>query len=201
MRLLGLMGLAGAGKDTVADILTCLAPMDRRAFADALRLEIAEAFGLDVRVLQERALREMPLSQLALRRCSDAEFADWATDLHGEPSVSPRRIMRRWGDWRRWQRADYWLTRAEQARVAAIFDGHQAQLWTDVRYPNEAAWIRQRGGMLWRIVRPGLAQDRTHDSETAADDIEADAVIVNDSTIDQLRMRVVDLADALDEAE
>ena len=58
MRLLGLMGLAGAGKDTVADILVTLAPMDRRAFADALRIEISEAFGLDVRVLQERALRE-----------------------------------------------------------------------------------------------------------------------------------------------
>lgn len=201
MRLLGLMGLAGAGKDTVADILTCLAPMDRRAFADALRIEIAEAFGVDVRVLQERALREKPLLQLSLRRCSDAEFVAWATDLQGEPDVSPRRIMRRWGDWRRSQRADYWLTRAEQARVAAIFDGHHAQLWTDVRYPNEADWVRTRGGMLWRIVRPGLEQDRSHDSETAADRIEADATILNAGSIDELRMRVVDLADALEGAE
>lgn len=201
MRLLGLMGLAGAGKDTVADILVTLAPMDRRAFADALRIEISEAFGLDVRFLQERALREKPLMQLALRNCCDEEFAAWATDLQGEPAVSPRRIMRRWGDWRRWQRPDYWLTRAEQARVAAIFDGHQAQLWTDVRYPNEADWIRSRGGMLWRIVRPGLEQDRSHDSETAADRIEADATILNAGSIDELRMRVVDLADALEGAE
>ena len=201
MRLLGLMGPAGAGKDPVADTLVTLAPMDRRAFADALRIEISEAFGLDVRFLQERALREKPLMQLALRNCCDAEFADWATDLQGEPAVSPRRIMRRWGDWRRWQRPDYWLTRAEQARVAAIFDGHQAQLWTDVRYPNEADWVRSRGGMLWRIVRPGLEQDRSHDSETAADRIEADATILNAGSLDELRMRVVDLADALEGAE
>lgn len=201
MRLLGLMGLAGAGKDTVADMLVTLAPMDRRAFADALRAEIAEAFGIDVRVLQDRALREKPLSQLALSRCSDLGFIVWANELYREPSVSPRRIMRRWGDWRRWQRADYWLTRAEQARVAAIFDGHQAQLWTDVRYPNEANWVRSRGGMLWRIVRPGLEQDRSHDSETAADRIEADATILNAGSLDELRMRVVDLADALEGAE
>jgi len=201
MRLLGLMGLAGAGKDTVADILVTLAPMDRRAFADALRIEIADAFGIDVRVLQDRALREKPLSQLALSRCSDLGFIVWAKELYREPSVSPRRIMRRWGDWRRWQRADYWLTRAEQARVAAIFDGHQAQLWTDVRYPNEANWVRSRGGMLWRIVRPGLEQDRSHDSETAADRIEADATILNAGSLDELRMRVVDLADALEGAE
>lgn len=201
MRLLGLMGLAGAGKDTVADILVTLAPMDRRAFADALRIEIADAFGIDVRVLQDRALREKPLSQLALSRCSDLGFVVWAKELYREPSVSPRRIMRRWGDWRRWQRADYWLTRAEQARVAAIFDGHQAQLWTDVRYPNEANWVRSRGGMLWRIVRPGLEQDRSHDSETAADRIEADATILNAGSLDELRMRVVDLADALEGAE
>lgn len=201
MRLLGLMGLAGAGKDSVADILVTLAPMDRRAFADALRIEIADAFGIDVRVLQDRALREKPLSQLALSRCSDLGFIVWAKELYREPSVSPRRIMRRWGDWRRWQRADYWLTRAEQARVAAIFDGHQAQLWTDVRYPNEANWVRSRGGMLWRIVRPGLEQDRSHDSETAADRIEADATILNAGSLDELRMRVVDLADALEGAE
>lgn len=201
MRLLGLMGLAGAGKDTVADTLLTLAPMDRRAFADALRAEIAEAFGVDARILLDRLLREQPLHSLGIHRCSDPGFGAYAHDLVGEARVSPRRIMRRWGDWRRSQRPDYWIERAEAARVAAVFDGHRAQLWTDVRYPNEADWIRRRGGMLWRIVRPGLQQDRTHDSETAADHIAADALIVNDSTIDQLRMRVVDLADALDEVE
>lgn len=198
MRLLGLMGLAGAGKDTVADTLVTLAPMDRRAFADALRAEIAEAFGIDARILYDRVLRAQPLHSLGIHRCSEPAFGAYARDLVGESRVSPRRIMRRWGDWRRSQRPDYWLERAESARVAAVFDGHRAQLWTDVRYPNEAAWVRARGGMLWRIVRPGLEQDRTHDSETAADDIEADAVIVNGSTIDQLRMRVVDMADALE---
>lgn len=42
----------------------------------------------------------------------------------------------------------------------------------DVRFPNEADFIREKGGYLWKVNRPGLAADEAanHASETALDD-------------------------------
>lgn len=54
---------------------------------------------------------------------------------------------------------------------------------TDVRFPNEAGWIRQNGGLLVKVVRPGVGAVNTHASETP---IECDAIIENDSTIEDL---------------
>jgi hypothetical protein len=71
---------------------------------------------------------------------------------------------------------------------------------TDARFPNEAAAIRAAGGVIWRVYRPpapvalseraGASAEpgwRSHASETAADDVHPDAVIVNDGTLDDLR--------------
>lgn len=60
MQIIGLMGAMGSGKETTADIVAQLSPgVARAAFADALRLEIAAAWGIDVRSLywQHRAVQ------------------------------------------------------------------------------------------------------------------------------------------------
>ena len=62
---------------------------------------------------------------------------------------------------------------------------------TDVRFPNEAALIRAAGGVVWKVVRPNLALPvDEHPSETSVDLVEADAVLVNDGTLDALTARV-----------
>jgi hypothetical protein len=60
----------------------------------------------------------------------------------------------------------------------------------DVRFPNEAAMIRELGGELWRIERPGIAYDGDHESEGGLEDITPDRVIVNDGSIDQLLEKI-----------
>jgi len=50
---------------------------------------------------------------------------------------------------------------------------------TDVRFPNEAAAIKERGGILIRINRPGIPQS-DHISETALDSYEFDYVYENE---------------------
>ena len=66
-------------------------------------------------------------------------------------------------------------------------------VFTDVRFPDEAAMIRRRGGALWRIERPGATPVRAHVSETAAADVAADRTVVNDGTLLDLEMRVAAL--------
>lgn len=67
---------------------------------------------------------------------------------------------------------------------------------TDVRYPNEAQAIRDMGGVIWKVVRPCLADDDTHPSEVGVGDIEPDALLGNDGTLEQLT-DAVDLAMAI----
>jgi hypothetical protein len=61
---------------------------------------------------------------------------------------------------------------------------------TDVRFPNEAQAIRDRGGIVVRVHREGLDTSDTHPSETALDNYICDAIIPNFSTIESLSANV-----------
>jgi hypothetical protein len=56
----------------------------------------------------------------------------------------------------------------------------------DVRFPNEAQLIKDMGGQLWLIERPGLADATGHASEGGLTGWEFDRVIVNDGTVEGL---------------
>ena len=66
---------------------------------------------------------------------------------------------------------------------------------TDVRFPNEAKAIKDRGGIVVRIERPGGESHcgGAHASETALDDYDFDIVINNDGTIEELIDKVKQL--------
>lgn len=58
---------------------------------------------------------------------------------------------------------------------------------SDMRYPNEAECIKDRGGIVVRIVRPSNPYpESTHISETALDDYKFDYEIKNEGTIEDL---------------
>jgi hypothetical protein len=64
---------------------------------------------------------------------------------------------------------------------------------TDCRFVDEACMIKRRGGVVVRVVRPGITEDDTHASETEQNNIEADYTIVNDGSILELHQKVSDL--------
>ena len=108
-----------------------------------------------------------------------------------EIGVSARHMMQTLGT--EWGRAcihpDFWvmIARAETQRIMA--DGRSVVI-DDVRFSNEAAMIRELGGELWRIERPGIDYDGDHSSEGGLEDITPDRVIVNDGSIDQLLKKI-----------
>ncbi len=64
---------------------------------------------------------------------------------------------------------------------------------TDVRYPNEAAWVRHNGGKVWRVDRPELERvgdTHSHPTETWADLLPVDLTIVNDGDLPALFRKV-----------
>ena len=169
-RLIGLYSPApGCGKTTVANLLI---EHERVSFAAPLK----------------RAVCNM-LHDLGVASAHYA-YTDKEAVIPGL-GVSARHMLQTLGT--EWGRAcihpDFWvmIARAETQRILA--DGGCAVI-DDVRFPNEAAMIRDLGGELWRIERPGVTYSGDHSSEGGLEDITTDRVIANDGTIAQLKEKI-----------
>lgn len=61
---------------------------------------------------------------------------------------------------------------------------------TDCRFPNEAKAVKEKGGIIIRIDRPGVTAVNAHPSETGLDDWAFDAQIINDGSVEDLFFNV-----------
>ena len=71
-----------------------------------------------------------------------------------------------------------------------IVSGPCNWIFTDCRFPNEAQAIKDRGGVIIRIDRPGVGPVNDHPSETALDDWDFDYKILNASDLESLKQTV-----------
>ena len=170
-RLIGLYSPApGCGKTSAADLLN---DHERVPFAAPIK----------------RAVWDM-LNDLGVLEIFRYVYADKEAIIP-ELNVSARHMMQTLGT--EWGRAcihpDFWvmIARAEAERI--MNDGRSVVI-DDVRFPNEAAMIRDLGGELWRIDRPGVSYNGDHSSEGGLKDITPDRVIINDGTITQLKEKI-----------
>ncbi|MGI5530182.1 hypothetical protein ACQEVX_23190 [Streptomyces syringium] len=171
-RLVGVAGGAGHGKDELGQALVELG-WQRKAFADkvkdflyAMNPPAPHAEGVEA-------------YSLAL----EVDCFGW-DEVKGYPGV--RKLLQRCGTeaGRGVLGPDVW--------VNALFDDYEE--WdtpvviTDVRFPNEAQAIKDRGGLVVQVRRPKqiLAEGADHVSERALKDWEFDAVLVNDGTVEEL---------------
>ena len=199
--IIGLTGHAGAGKDSAA---ACLLASAWRsiAFADALRVEISAVWGVDVRLLTERAAKDRPRLTFAV---GNADHRDWLAFacMQGwsllEPR-SPRWAMQRWGEFRRSQRTDWWVRHVQVWLQTQRRANHPGLVITDVRMPNEAHMLRGMGGWLVRVHRPGAglvaADTASHQSEGHVG-LQADDDIDNSGTLADLNVQVAALVQRL----
>lgn len=74
IKVVGLIGLKGSGKDTCAQYLVEEKEFKRAAFADKLYKEVAEAFNVSVEFLGNRDTKETPLKELTIANCKDSQF-------------------------------------------------------------------------------------------------------------------------------
>ena len=211
MRIVGMMGPKGHGKDTAAEALIAKGWL-RASFADPLYNEVAQAFMVSRALLEFRLTKETPLPALALVNCSSSEFVQvmlkldelalGLTELRvamAKPR-SPREILQVWGtEYRREMfNPDYWRN---QVRDKIQSEPGASWVITDVRYPNEAELLRELGGdscKLARVVRPSLmaALDirSMHKSEVSMLTYPVDVEFENhDDKISELKASVVSL--------
>lgn len=167
-RIIGLCGIAGSGKSTVAAILARKHGFVRKPFAYPLKSMIA-ALGFDRSVMDGPAAgKEVPLEVFggrSLREAMQTLGTEWGRVQFGD---------------------DFWIR-----MWARGLDGLSAVVADDVRFENEAQAIRDRGGVVVRLVRSGAGSSvgSDHVSEKL-DHIHTDMDIVNDGPFDQLERAV-----------
>lgn len=176
--LIGLTGLAGTGKDTVRTMLED-AGFTGFAFADPLRMMLRELLtgsNIDDKYMDSREFKEAIIPELG---------------------VSYRQLAQTLGtEWGRALQPDFWLRLATSYLDGERDAGGQAFCVSDVRFENEAQWVRNHGGVIWRIERPGTQPVRSHASEEGMNDIQANLTIFNVGNFGELYNQVMATLDA-----
>lgn len=177
-KLVGITGFAGTGKDTIANYLKeCYTDQFRSiAFADPIRTAMKAIFGWD-----------------------DSYFAHpKKNEIDPRYGISPRKAMQTLGtEWgRNLINTDLWLMIAGEKAKEYLTWGYDV-LITDVRFENEANWVRTNGGVIWHVLRDGVqgaGTESKHASESGIVFVSGDIRIDNNYALEDLYERLDDLA-------
>jgi len=204
--IIGICGLIGSGKDTIADYLVNIHEFRRDSFAATLKDACAAVFGwdrvmLEGRTKSSREWREQP--------------DEWWSQRLGK-EITPRYILQYWGTevCRNGFHDDIWIASLENKLRTAKDD----VVISDCRFPNEIRAIRAQGGYVIRVVRGPEPQWYTiaeqanrgtefaaqalqsfgiHASETSWIGTDFDRVIDNNGSLDDLYNQITNLVQDL----
>lgn len=163
--LIGLTGFARTGKSTAAGHLASEHNFETYAFMTPLKEGIAAMFNLSIEDIEGPG-KEQPI--------------DWL-------GRSPRQLMQLLGT--EWGRdmisASIWLDLAEQnlGNLAELYPDAPGFVISDVRFENEADFVRKRGGLIIHVQRADASAVNPHVSELGVAVQPHDAVINNDSDL------------------
>ena len=171
--LIGITGYAGTGKDTVRGMLAQKG-FTGLAFADPIRAmlrSLLRSSGLNEAYMDSRMFKERTIPEL------DVSYRHLAQTLGTE--------------WGRAVQPDLWLRLAANKMMMASREDAAAQfVISDVRFCNEADFVRNLGGQIWRIDRKDAPRVRDHVSESEIDRVPADRYIHNNGSLVELQRLV-----------
>lgn len=173
--IIGLSGWARSGKDTVADYLVKNHGFTRVSFADPMREAL---LALDPNI--EFGMAHIRLSTLV-------RFSGW--DVVKEQYPEARELLQRMGTevGRDLFGKNFWVNQAIKTAKQ-----YERVVFSDCRYKNEARAIKQLGGKVWRVSRPGVFAANDHDSEHDLDNYNFDLNLENKTDIETLE-KIVDI--------
>jgi hypothetical protein len=164
-RLIGLSGPARSGKDTIGSMLQSAYYVQTLSFAEPIREGLRGIMGLTDEHFHG-TLKEVTLPWLG---------------------KSPRQLMQTLGT--EWGRAiindNIWLILAGR-KIDEWQELREHVVITDVRFENEATFIRERGGVVWHIRRGDAPKVNAHASESGIAVQPEDVVIYNNGTLEDL---------------
>ncbi len=201
--IIGVCGLIGSGKDTIADYLVNFHEFRRESFANTLKDAVSAVFGWDRTMLEGRTKEAREWRE---------QVDPWWAERLNMPNLTPRLMLQLWGTevCRRGFHDDIWIASLEN-KLRTTKDN---VVISDCRFPNEIKSIKDAGGMIVRVKRgvnphwytiaesanrgdskakEWLTNEGIHASEYSWAGTTFDAVVDNDGSIDALYTRVKSL--------
>ena len=140
--IIGICGLIGSGKGTVADILVEHHNFKKLSFADKLKDGVSAVFGWDRQMLEG--------DNDESRQWREEKDRFWSKETG--KTITPRLILQLFGTdcMRNGYFDGIWVSLVKQQVTK-----NPGKNWVipDVRFPNEIKMIKEVGGWIWRVKR------------------------------------------------
>ena len=203
--IIGICGLIGSGKDTIADYLVSSHGFGQDSFAASLKDTLAAVFGWDRTMLEGRTSSS--------RKWRD-QVDIWCANRLGIPHLTPRWAMQNLGTEviREHFHQDIWTASVEN-KLRKI---NNNVVISDCRFPNEVAAIQAAGGVVicvkrgaepdWvdlAVTNPDMMPQLypgVHASEYSWAGTKFDYIIDNNESLDMLYDQIRDLVQDLQRA-
>jgi hypothetical protein len=197
LKLIGIVGRAGAGKDTIADYLAeQFKNVYAEPFAGPLKAACAEAFGIDVEEFTDPDFKNEVSEYWGVTPRQIAQFV--GTELFRD---NVGRLLQQYS----WisSPGSFWVTRLA-GRLTGALNEYKNHPYTpgdvviipDTRFQNEYDWILRNGGTIIHVTRKGADGNvgiPNHASEAGISFIhtpEANFYVTNDGTFEDLYQQV-----------
>jgi len=205
MQIVGFLGVKGAGKSTTATIVKDFFSAEEVAFADHLKNTCAKVFSLQRHVFDDPSRKEKELEQVVFLTkelltdiylefgLKDVDFATMRPHV-GKLLFTPRQIAQYIG-------TDVLRVFDQDIHCKTVFHDKRAPtsdflLITDVRFPNEVAFIKANGGRVIYVqsrVAEAQVTSNSHESERHIKTLaqQADYQLENNEDIPELRKNTI----------
>ena len=175
MRIIGLGGLRGSGKDTCAEILREEFGFRSIAYADPMKRYVCEMVGIPLEDYDE-----FKRSKLTWNR----EVSPFPQEISG------RDICLQVGMLYRELRPDYFMEQVWTFIREAIVDGAPGVVVTDVRFPDELEQMKCLSAQTIKITRDSEEVSGHESERLAQQNLGWDHVIQNNGTLQALQLEL-----------
>lgn len=166
-KIIAITGLKGSGKTEISKYLVSHYAFERISFADPLK-EMLRTMGLTYEQLwgQEKEISSTLLEGATPRHAMQTLGTEWGRNLIAYDLWS-----------------NVWKNKVEHTMSNRI-------VTDDMRFRNEATMVKNLGGHIITVERPGQESKDTHISETETNTVLCDFKIINDGSIFMLKASV-----------